>query len=88
MTQTKGCIAEAARTLGLPAQTLFNWVKGARKGSLLQAARFGRTMSAKVVTRAIRHSVALHSFKPTGHRRDVAPRPHQPTPCHGISETA
>ena len=45
--QAKGSIAEASRELGLPEQTLFNWVKAAREGRLLPAVGTGRAVSAK-----------------------------------------
>ena len=38
MAQAKGSIAEVSRELGLPEQTLFNWVKAAREGRLLPTA--------------------------------------------------
>ena len=34
MASAKGSIAEASRELGLPEQTLFNWVKAEREGRL------------------------------------------------------
>ena len=34
MAEAKGSIAEASRELGLPEQTLFNWVKAEREGRL------------------------------------------------------
>ena len=35
MAEAKGSIVEVSRELGLPEQTLFNWVKTAREGLLL-----------------------------------------------------
>ena len=46
MVETKGSIACAARSLGVPEQTLFNWVKAQREGRL-PAAGTGRAVSAE-----------------------------------------
>ena len=47
MAEAKGSIAEVSRELGLPEQTLFNWVKAAREGRLVPAAGTGRAVSAE-----------------------------------------
>lgn len=47
MAEAKGSIACVSRELGLPEQTLFNWVKAAREGRLLPAAGTGRAVSAE-----------------------------------------
>ena len=47
MADAEGSIARAARTLQLPEQTLFNWVKAAREGRLLPAAGSTRAVSAE-----------------------------------------
>ena len=47
MAEAKGSIAAASRELGLPEQTLFNWVKAALEGRLLPAVGTGRAVSAE-----------------------------------------
>lgn len=42
MAEAEGSIAKAARSLGLPGQTLSNWVKAQRKGRLPAAAGGGQ----------------------------------------------
>ena len=51
MVSAKGSIAEVARELGLPEQTLFNWVKAGREGRL-PAAGSGRAVSAEQMENA------------------------------------